>query len=35
MSKATMVASGIIALRNACRMITVRSVRPLARAVRM
>ena len=30
-----MVASGISALRNAWRMITVRSVSPLARAVRM
>ena len=35
MSTATIVASGISALRNACRMTTVRSVRPLARAVRM
>ena len=35
MSKATIVASGIIALRKPWRTITVRSVRPLARAVRM
>ena len=35
MSTATTVASGIIALRKPWRTITVRSVRPLARAVRM
>ena len=35
MSKATIVASGIMALRKPWRITTVRSVSPLARAVRM
>ena len=35
MSTGTIEASGSRALRSACRMITVRSVRPLDRAVRM
>ena len=35
MSNATTVAIGISALRKACRMTTVRSVRPLDLAVRM
>ena len=35
MSTGTIEASGSSALRNACRMITVRSVRPFDRAVRM
>ncbi|MNC81355.1 hypothetical protein D3C75_1344620 [compost metagenome] len=35
MSSGTTVASGIRALRNACRVVTTRSERPLARAVRM